>query len=432
VVVGALFLYTFAIRTRGISDHFLMLGDQVRDWSVALRSFRDLPLVGPPSAAGNNSFGPIFYWVLWVIRVTIGPWVDNLPHAGGLGLSLVQSVADGVLYLGIRQRSQSRVFALASVLIIASSPFDLALSGTIWNPVLAVAFCKIATGLILYWDDVLTPGRRIVVLGVAWLAAQAHISAVPFAGALFAWIIGRHVRLGVRGVAAAAVDAALVVALLQVPSLLDTASIQPVRVTSAWTHVSRLRPIEAFSSLGASFEVIALAPWHFQQVWLVLLGTGTALLLALGPLAAPVAASVLPIAAIVVALSTWQDAFDSYWFLTVVPAGVLTIVWTLRLLPSRPGRSVAAALLLAAAVLAQAPRRKAAEAVFRLPAYGALVQGSRTIAARGVPVRRIEAPFLPPLSDPGFVFTILGGQIRPDAPEVATLSESGDVSFDSP
>jgi hypothetical protein len=205
-----------------------------------------------------------------------------------------------------------------------------------------------------------------------------------------------------------------------------------VRLGATLMHPQQVRLLASFLSLADSFETIALGPWHFSLVWVALLGAAAILLVALGPAAAPVAVGVFPLAAAVVALSTWQAAYDSYWFLCVVPAGVLTIVWTIRLIPGQAARATAAALLLATAVAAQAPRIRAAALVFRMPEYAALVRGSREAVRRGVPVRRVDAPFLPPLSDSTFVFSILGGELRPDAPVVARVSERGDVTYGAP
>src|SRR5262249_56173103 len=149
-------LYTLAIRTRGITDHFLMLSEQMRDWQLALGPFSSLPRVGTPSTVGGNSFGPIYYWILWLTRVLIGPLFDNLPHAGGVGLAAMQSIADVVLCARTRRASGSWDLAVAAVLLIASAPFDLALSSVIWNPVVAIAFSKIATVLALYWQGRMT------------------------------------------------------------------------------------------------------------------------------------------------------------------------------------------------------------------------------------------------------------------------------------
>jgi hypothetical protein len=43
------FALTLAIRIHGISQHFWLLTDQMRDWAIALRPFSELPLVGPPT-----------------------------------------------------------------------------------------------------------------------------------------------------------------------------------------------------------------------------------------------------------------------------------------------------------------------------------------------------------------------------------------------
>jgi hypothetical protein len=45
---------------RGISTHFWMLWDQIRDWGIALGPFADLPLVGPPTHFRGYTIGPAF------------------------------------------------------------------------------------------------------------------------------------------------------------------------------------------------------------------------------------------------------------------------------------------------------------------------------------------------------------------------------------
>ncbi len=104
-----LFGYLVFLRTRGVSVSFWLLGDQIRDWSVALGSWSDLPLAGTPSVAGGTTLGPVFYWTLWGIRHAVGPWTDNLPHAGSIGLSIIQSFADGVLLAALWKRLGSFV-----------------------------------------------------------------------------------------------------------------------------------------------------------------------------------------------------------------------------------------------------------------------------------------------------------------------------------
>jgi hypothetical protein len=438
LLVAGMTIYTFAVRVHGIARHFLMLGDQIRDWSIALGPFSSLPLAGPPRVDGGYSWGPVFYWALWLIRVTIGPFVHNLPHAGGLGLAAAQSFGDGVLCFGIRKCSGSWAFAAGTTLIVATCPFDLALSSAIWNPVLAVAFAKTTTGLLLWWQDSLTAARRIVLLALAWLTVQAHTPALPFALAVFAWVVVRQARSGAREAAMCVTEAAVVLALLQFPYVMARVPDRPPTLpgltapAGVWSAIAdprTIHPARAYDALVSAFEQIVLRPWRFEHAGIVLAAAGTLLLFRLGPFAAPVAASVAPVAAAVAILSLWQYSYDSYWLLTLMPAAILTVVWTARTLPWRTARSFAAALLLIVAVLIQKPRIEEAASFFRLPEYGTLVQSSRDLVRRGEPLQHIEAPFLPPSADPEFVYRILGGQIKPDAAAVAVLSPSGEITY---
>ena len=53
VLAAGVFAFTFTCRIWGLTDHFWLLGDQIRDWGIALRTFTELPLVGPPTHFGG-------------------------------------------------------------------------------------------------------------------------------------------------------------------------------------------------------------------------------------------------------------------------------------------------------------------------------------------------------------------------------------------
>src|SRR5690349_2105952 len=91
VVAALVFAFTVFLRTRHITETFELLGDQVLYWNIALRPWRDLPLGGGPSSVGGTTIGPAFIWTMWGIRHVVGPWTSYLPHAGGIGLSVIQS-----------------------------------------------------------------------------------------------------------------------------------------------------------------------------------------------------------------------------------------------------------------------------------------------------------------------------------------------------
>jgi len=124
---------------RGIESHFWLLGDQIRDWGIALRPFHELPLVGPATHVGGYTIGPAYYWIMWAIRVLVGPWFDNLPHAGGYGQAAIESAADALLFVALWRRVQSPWVALAAAIVIVTSGFDVALSAIDWTPPIASA-----------------------------------------------------------------------------------------------------------------------------------------------------------------------------------------------------------------------------------------------------------------------------------------------------
>ena len=144
-LAGALFLYVLLMRTYDVASTFLMLGEQTRDWMVALGSITDLPLTGAPSTAGGRGLGPVYYWLLWIGRVAIGPFMDNLPHAGGVIVALLQSIADVFLFIALSRRVHWAL-ALAMCLLVASAPFDIAISQVIWNPPVSAALDQVSDG----------------------------------------------------------------------------------------------------------------------------------------------------------------------------------------------------------------------------------------------------------------------------------------------
>src|SRR5688572_24614514 len=151
-VAAVFFAYVLYIRIYDVADTFLMLGEQTRDWTIALGGLTELPLTGAPSTAGGRGFGPVYYWILWLGRHLVGPFTDNLPHAGGITVALLQSIANTWLLVALWRRVHIAL-ALAMALLIASAPFDVAISSVIWNPPVAAALVKMATAMALTLGD---------------------------------------------------------------------------------------------------------------------------------------------------------------------------------------------------------------------------------------------------------------------------------------
>jgi hypothetical protein len=142
--------------------------------------------------------------------------------------------------------------------------------------------------------------------------------------------------------------------------------------------------------------------------------------------------TLLPQATAIAGYALFLASLDSYYYLSLMPAAVLTVVLGATPLPSsshRLSRVVGIALFVGALCIAPA-RLHFAATMHRLPEYQALVAGSRTIASRGQPVRAIETEFsLPSTSDPEFVYRVLGGRIEPESPWVGVITSKGSVIF---
>ena len=72
------------LRTHDITRTFWLFSDQILYWDTAQLPFTQQPLVGPEQHVGGYALGPTYNWFVWLSRVTLGPFVDNLPHAGAV------------------------------------------------------------------------------------------------------------------------------------------------------------------------------------------------------------------------------------------------------------------------------------------------------------------------------------------------------------
>jgi hypothetical protein len=166
-----------------------LLGDQIRDWSIALRSFGDLPLVGPPTHVGGYTIGPAFYWILWAIRVSVGPWFLNLPHAGGIGQAMLASGADALLLVAVWHRIRSPWIALTTIVLVATASYDVCLSALVWNPTMGSTLAKAATALVLLDWHRGSAARVGVAAALAWSAVHAYTGAIFVTIGVFAALL---------------------------------------------------------------------------------------------------------------------------------------------------------------------------------------------------------------------------------------------------
>jgi len=430
---------TFAARIHGISDHFWLLGDQIRDWGIALRPFSDLPLVGPPTHVGGYTIGPAFYWILWMLRVLFGPWFDNLPHAGGIGQALLASAADALLLVAIWRRTGSPWIALATTVIVATAAFDVSLSALVWNPPMGATLTKLAMAAVLADWHRRSVFHVALMTVVAWSAVHVYTGAIfmvvgVFVAMLIDPLTRRDRRLSLRNGGVIS----LFVFLLQVPLIafqltkphdaaMGAVTDSLSRVLSGQSAPEILKSINGYIN---AVQVIEFMPGHVPALGSLLLICGGVVTLRYLRDPALLSVTVLPQIAAIAGYSMFLSFLDAYFYLSLMPAAVLTFVLAVTSMPSSRLARASAIVVLAVAFAFVPTRLRNAATMFQMPQYRVLVDASRRVRSFGQPMREIRTDFtLPPSSDAEFLFEVLGGTIDRRAPWVCVIRANGEVRF---
>jgi hypothetical protein len=430
------FLYVLLIRIYDVADTFLMLGEQTRDWTIALGGLTELPLTGAPSTGGGRGFGPAYYWILWLGRHLVGPFTDNLPHAGGITVALLQSIADTWLLVALWRRVHLAL-ALAMALLVASAPFDVAISSVIWNPPIAAALVKMATAMALMLGD--TPARwKIAATAMlAWMAVQAHSSGIFVAAPLFAALalrplVARSPNFRRTMVERAAVIATVIL-VLQIPYFINVftqpdAPLGPTAALANMANVSAFRIDRSFGTvvnITGELLVRQMDAWQFQIPTLI---AAAIVVVRWRRDFVLLAVSAGAIAAATLLFANWTRSYDGYWFLTLTTAMTLTFGLAIAALRS-PAAIKWIGLALLAAVIVWLPfRLRASTVFFKYPQYRAMRIASYELAARATVLRDIRVTFeVHPTMDKYFMYKILGGRIDPAAPQTAFVKPDGSI-----
>jgi hypothetical protein len=432
-VAAVFFVYVLAIRTYDVVDTFLMLGEQTRDWTIALGGLSELPLTGAPSTAGGRGFGPVYYWILWLGRHLIGPFTDNLPHAGGITVALVQSIADVWLLLVLWKRV-GPFLALAMCLLIASAPFDIAISSVIWNPPVSAALVKMATAMALSLG-VAPPLSKIgVAAAFAWFGVQAHTSAIFVAAPLLLTLVLQTLAMKDRVTRAGLI--ATVVLVLQIPYFIALTG-DPSAPAGPTAAINTITNLENFR-IDRSYEVVVnstgellvrqMNNWQFQVPTLV---AALITIVAWRHDLILLALSVGGLAGATVLFSTWTRGYDSYWFLTLTTGMVLTYGMTVAAAPSKKAVQWIGMALLAGVALLQPLRIQQSTVFFKYPQYRPMRLASYALAAQAPAVRDIRMTYeVHPTMDKYFMYQILGGRIDAAAPQRAFFNSDGTIRLE--
>ncbi len=435
------FAGTLTTRVWGVASDFPLQRDQVRDWGIALGAFASLPLVGPATHVGGYTIGPAFYWILWFVRVTVGPWADNLPHAGGIGQAILGTAADTLLLVAIWRRFRSPWTALATIVLIVTSPFDLSFAAVIWNPVIGATLAKVAMALVLLDVPRRSPVAAGLTAAVAWSAIHAYTGAVFVTAGVFAAILfDARARGDRRAVGRNALAIVAAVALLQLPYVIHQASrgFRDSAMGAVSGSVGQIlsgregpRVMASVDGYLAAVQYLQASPWSpsLEAVGWTLLACGIGVAIRYRRDWTVLAITLVPQLAAIAGYAFFLAELDAYYYLSLMPAAGLTAVLGV----TTPARSRRGAALLGAAALAAAlwatPARVAARSS-RMPEYEVIVGASRRIAASRQPLRQIRTAFaLPPTGDAEFVFKILGGRIERTSSWYAIITADGGVVY---
>ncbi len=437
-------LYSFYFRTFQVTEYFHLLGDQVRDWNWAVKPFRELPGVGTPTSQGGHCLGPIFYWTLWFIRITIGPFYENLPHAGGIGLAAIHSIADAILLLAILKRGIPIIASVAIMLLLVSSPFEASLSGTIWNPGLAVSFVELAIAFFLMIPNSRWALKTLVTATTAWLAVQAHTQAIFFALSLLVYLIVEPwIVAGMRPALKRLLIIIAVIAVLQIPYVIEINKHRDVPqeqlgivATSFNSLIARPSSFQPYASFTALIGALAeLFGPHLSRVVVVvlILVVGGALLFGYRKHHEILAVALLPLFLAWLGYSFLSvGTLYTYWYMNLMPSFVILILFGFFKSPLPKLDKVSPLLGLGVFLLAFAsqPSRLATRAQsVSYPYYAAMVRGAKEIVRNGAPVRSVIPPEYPNKVEPAYLVRWLGGRVEESAGLIAIIGTDGSVTY---
>jgi hypothetical protein len=397
--------------------------------------------------------------MLWLGRVTIGAFMDNLPHAGGVTVALLQSIADAWLFLALSRRVHW-VLALAMCLLIASAPFDIAISQVIWNPPVAAAFIKMATASALTLSPT-TPlrgsvetssrgGSVALTAALAWMAVQCHLSGLFVAAPLLAALVLQPTlyarplvyehdtvadqrRRGLRESLRSLAIVAAVVLALQVPFLIARFTAPgvpagPASLVSGLMNPQVFRPWSAFDTVtGITGNLVWPSPDTFKFAIPILIAALIVVIVYRRDLIV-IAVSAGAIVMGTVLFTTSTRSYDGYWFITLTTALTLTAGMVIAAIPSRVAVMWIGVFALMFVAWRQPARIDDSKRFFKYPQYAPMLKGSREAAMRAPVLRDIVTDFeVHPTMDRRFIYTILGGRIDPSALSTAVISSDGSV-----
>lgn len=438
-LIVVLFLYSLFFRTYNIDENFFLYGDQIRDWKIAQGGFTDLPLTGTPRGLdGTFSYGPIFYWVLWLIRIIVGPFFNNLPHAGGIGLAFLHALADSFLLFAMIKTYVPVIPAFTIGLILVSSPFESSLSGLIWNPGLAVSFVNLTTGLFLLACKKPSLLKFAFITATGLFAFHSHTPAVYFSLVIFITLpllcilsenISNKHFVVVMG---------LVIIILQIPYMLflsmhpeykSHSSVIESSITSFLFDFSLFHPLKSFDFLSQSMNVLLFQPYNipFFKAWILISICSMLFYHRKKPFILAIA--IMPVILAWIGYSVFNKEFDTYWLMVLMTPFSMMLIIGITDTGLKSLGKVLSIVLLAFAIFSQPGRFKERLNSAVMPSYHILVKGVKQIVKERKSVGEIKTFRGKDKDAARFLFNLSGGSINKNSNISALIKADGNVEF---
>jgi hypothetical protein len=429
-------------RISGVSRDYWLMNDQIRDWDLVQSSFGSLPVTGTPRSGGGYHVGPAYYHFLWLSRVVLSPFLGNLPHVAGITVTTLDVAGACALSVAAWRIGVPFLVALASGILLTTSPYAAALSRAGWNPPLALAFSNLGLALYLTRRKRWSLRDQALLAALCWIAVEMHTAAFPLALCLIAMAAVLHTGAGQPHRARLLATSALVILVLQLPPLLTGLPADAATESSVSLSLARLSadPWALLSARGLRFVVAKGS--HQLLIWMPVIASQGAVVLTTalaisgwavlaGRLEWGIAlAAVAPLAIAAAAFTILDRELEAYWLIPSLGVYALALALPSTLLCEPRRRRWASGACLVAVLSALPSRWTHFTADHRYPLYGTLVAAAAAVAHQGPPVRALVGPadgVRPTTSSP--LVRWQGGTLSPSASVVARVSRNGQVSF---
>lgn len=435
--------YGLAFRALGIENHFWFMGDQQRDWLVVQGSFTELPTVGPPTVTGGVSWGPIFYWVLWLIKQFLAPILGNAPHVGAIGLLMLRAASDALLTAALLRRGLPVMTVAGIGLLIVSSPFDGALAATIWNPGLAVALVNVAIASVL-WSHPrpLTLQSVIFITTTCWLAVQSHTPAIFAAVPMLLylpWTAGFRDQAHRRAASRTVLAMAITIITLQLPYAMTDRDARGSSniIGLVGGGINQLLDAPLATLIGDSgrflvngLERMFVTPAQLPLLWLWFLIGLIITTAAWRQSFQFLVVSVVPVACAWAGYSVLNLRLDTYWLLSMSAPLALAVFGGVGRIAPRPLAGLLTAGLLLTVTTAQPDRWREFNSLFKAPQYGAIVKTLRGLVNNDHQTADVLGADTDARAvNPALLFHLLGGTFAAEG-NVVTITRTGELIFD--